>query len=326
MCKYSCFYLVRQIAIMDFGIYLRQEITYSNMLKLALEADQLGYYGAYLNDHVIGFANEGHENYLEAWTTMTGIGVQTKHLRVGQIVLFNSIRNPAFLAKSIATLDNMTGGRYDLLLGAGWNEREYVGYDLMNNGKGIPSAGERVARLREAVQILRHMLNNPVTNFDGTYWKLVDAINLPLPVQDIQITIGAEKPKMLELTAKYADGLNIPLSSIPNILQKITEFTQIAENQKKKLTDFRISGFMSFMVTKNPDGVKAYADQIAKNLNVPLQEIIDTRMIGTSEMIIAKLRQLQDAGMNMIVSGITVDEGIKASPLEYFKDTIVSQI
>ena len=72
------------------------------MLELALKAESLGFHGVYLNDHVHGFADNGKEDYLEALTAMTGIGMNTTKIRVGQIVLFNSLRNPAFLAKSIA--------------------------------------------------------------------------------------------------------------------------------------------------------------------------------------------------------------------------------
>ena len=91
---------------MKFGLYIRSGQTYAGMLELAQYADELGLFGVFLNDHVHGFANEGKESYLEAWTAMTGIGVQTKRVRLGHIVLFNSLRNPAFLAKSIATLDH----------------------------------------------------------------------------------------------------------------------------------------------------------------------------------------------------------------------------
>ena len=194
---------------MEFGYYIRPAVTYEGMLEMALHAESLGLSGVYLNDHVHGMREGGMELYLEAWTAMTGIGVETKRIRLGHIVLFNSLRNPAFLAKSVATLDRMTGGRYELLIGAGWNEPEYVGYDLMERGRGMPPAGERVDRLKEALQILRGMLENEVFSFDGRFWKLEDAINLPQPVQSpMRISVGANKPRMIRIAATYADGLN----------------------------------------------------------------------------------------------------------------------
>ncbi|MFX1537385.1 MAG: LLM class flavin-dependent oxidoreductase, partial [Promethearchaeota archaeon] len=194
---------------MKFGLYIRSGQTYAGMLELAQYADELGLFGVFLNDHVHGFANEGKEPYLEAWTAMTGIGVQTKRVRLGHIVLFNSLRNPAFLAKSIATLDQMSNGRYELLIGAGWNVPEYEGYDLMEKGRGMPSAKERVDRFKEALEILRGMLTNEEFSYNGKYWILKNAINIPQPVQkSMKISVGASKPRMIRISARYADGLN----------------------------------------------------------------------------------------------------------------------
>jgi len=95
---------------MKFGVYVRPAVTYGNMLELARAAEDLGYYGVFLNDHVEGLSGDRKEPYLEAWTAITGLGVQTKTIRLGHITLFNSLRNPAYLAKSVATLDNMAGG------------------------------------------------------------------------------------------------------------------------------------------------------------------------------------------------------------------------
>ncbi len=126
---------------MEFGYYIRPADTYEGMVEMAQYTEELGLFGVFLNDHVHSMRQGGMQPYLEAWTAMAGIGVQTKRIWLGHIVLFNSLRNPAFLAKSVSTLDRMSGGRYELLIGAGWNEPEYTGYDLMERGRGMPSAG-----------------------------------------------------------------------------------------------------------------------------------------------------------------------------------------
>ncbi len=168
---------------MEFGYYIRPADTFEGMVEMARYAEELGLFGVFLNDHVHSMRQSGMQPYLEAWTAMAGIGVQTKRIRLGHIVLFNSLRNPAFLAKSVSTLDRMSGGRYELLIGAGWNEPEYLGYDLMERGRGMPSAGVRVDRFKETLQILRGMFDNDVFSYEGRYWTLRDAINLPPTVQ-----------------------------------------------------------------------------------------------------------------------------------------------
>ncbi len=85
---------------MEFGYYLRPASTFEGMVEIAQHADMLGLQGVYLNDHVHGMREHGMEPYLESWTALSGIGVLTKKVRLGHVVLFNSLRNPAFLAKS----------------------------------------------------------------------------------------------------------------------------------------------------------------------------------------------------------------------------------
>ncbi|MFX1248663.1 MAG: LLM class flavin-dependent oxidoreductase, partial [Promethearchaeota archaeon] len=247
---------------MKFGVYIRAGTTYSSMLELAQQAEKLDYFGVFLNDHVHGFANEGKEPYLEAWSAMTGIGVQTKKIRLGHSVLFNSLRNPAFLAKSIATLDQMTNGRYELLIGAGWNKPEYEGYDLMEKGRGMPSAKERVDRFEEALQILRGMLHNETFSYDGKYWKLNNAINIPQPIQNpFRISVGADKPRMIKITAKYADGFN-NFRNLKSLKEKIELLEPELEKNNKRLSDFFISGFSAIHIAKNNEEY----DMIIKDL------------------------------------------------------------
>ena len=177
---------------MKFGVYLRGARTFDKMLQLSQAAEELDYFGVFLNDHVEGLSGDRTEPYLEAWTVMSGLGTQTKKIRLGHITLFNSLRNPAYLAKSVATLDTLTGGRYEFILGSGWNEPEYTGHDLMERGRGMPTAAERVTRLKESVEIVKGMLNNPVFNYDGKYWKLKEAVNMPQPIQKpFRVSVGA---------------------------------------------------------------------------------------------------------------------------------------
>jgi len=311
---------------MEIGLYLRHELTYENMAKKAKKADELGYFGGFLNDHVIGFGDDRMEPYLEAWTAMTGIGMETDNLRVGQIVLFNSLRNPAFLAKSIATLDNMTNGRYELLIGAGWNEREYTGYDLMGDGNGIPSAGERVSRFEETLKILNLMLNQKVTSFNGQFWQLEQAINVPQPVQkEMRVSVGCKGPRMMRITAENATGINISGGYIPTLSDLIDQFEKTVDQYTdKKLGDYYISGFTGIEVTEDQKRIDELVQQRVKRMN---QEVTESDFLfGSAEDIASKLRRLQDKGMEMMVSSITVDNKLSSDPLAYFKDNVMTSI
>lgn len=313
----------------EFGYYLRPAETYSGMLELARHAEELGLWGVFLNDHVHSMREGGMEPYLEAWTALAGIGVQTRRIRLGHIVLFNSLRNPAFLAKSISTLDVMTGGRYEVLLGAGWNVPEYDGYDLMELGRGMPSAKERVDRLKESLQILRGMFTNETFSFEGKYWRLKDAINIPQPVQNpMRISIGGSKPRMINIAAKYADGLNAGGSL--NSFKSMTERLITAlERNGKKLEDYFFSGFTTQVtVSKNEKEYTSLAKRVAERSSRSLADVKADIFAGTPEVLVDKFRRAQDLGVKMIVIYVRPASTISEmkEQLTRFCDLVMSQI
>lgn len=313
----------------EFGYYLRPAETYSGILELACHAEELGLWGVFLNDHVHGMREGGMEPYLEAWTALVGIGVQTRSIRLGHIVLFNSLRNPAFLAKSISTLDVMTGGRYEVLLGAGWNEPEYDGYDLMEQGRGMPSAKMRVDRLKESLQILRGMFTNETFSFEGKYWRLKDAINIPQPVQNpMRISVGGSKPRMINIAAKYADGLNTG-GSLDGFKTMSERLVPTLERNGKKLEEYFFSGFNTQVtVSRNEEEYTSLAKRVAERSSKTVTEVKEDIFAGTPEVLVDKFRQAQDLGVKMIVVYIrpasTISEMKKQ--LTRFCDLVMSQI
>jgi alkanesulfonate monooxygenase SsuD/methylene tetrahydromethanopterin reductase-like flavin-dependent oxidoreductase (luciferase family) len=314
---------------MEFGYYIRPAETYENMVEMAQYAEELGLYGVFLNDHVQSMSQRGMNPILEAWTAMAGIGAHTKRIRLGHIVLFNSLRNPAFLAKSVSTLDQMSGGRYELLIGAGWNEPEYLGYDLMERGQGMPSAGERVDRFKEALQILRGMFDNEVFSYEGKYWTLRDAINLPSPVQHpMKISVGASKPRMVRIAAKYGDGLN--RGGGLDSLEKVRGLLVPAlERNGKRIEDFFFSGFAT-RVTVN-DGAGEYdalAKKLAESSNRSLDDVKGDVFSGTAEVLVEKFRKAEDMGVKMMVVYITPATTVEEmkGTLSLFNDEVIQEL
>ena len=309
---------------MDFGIYLRPAGTFDGMKRLALFAEANAYFGVFLNDHVHGFKSKGKEPYLEAWTVISALANVTTKIRLGHVVLFNSLRNPGYLAKSITTLDIISQGRYELLLGAGWNSSEYEAYDLMEQGRGMPSAKERVDRLKEAVQILRLMLDNEETNFTGNYWVLQKAFNIPLPIQkNMRISLGGSKDRMIKISAKYADGINVGagLLRTRTIVQKLIPEL---EKYKKSFNDYLISGFGTITIAKDKQEYDYLLQDLAKKTNKSADEVEKDVLIGTPEILNKKLKELQGLGVKMYIMSIqpasTLDEMIER--YKFFDDSV----
>ncbi|MGW4248030.1 TIGR03560 family F420-dependent LLM class oxidoreductase, partial [Nocardia sp. NPDC004722] len=142
----------------------------------------------------------------EAWSLMSALAASTSRVRLGQMCTAMSYRNPAYLAKVAATVDLISGGRVEMGIGGGWYEHEWRAY-----GYGFPSAGARLGRLDEGVQIFKQAWTTGKATLDGKHYQVDGAIVRPLPVQEggipLWIAGGGEKVT-LRIAAKYAQYTN----------------------------------------------------------------------------------------------------------------------
>jgi alkanesulfonate monooxygenase SsuD/methylene tetrahydromethanopterin reductase-like flavin-dependent oxidoreductase (luciferase family) len=136
---------------------------------------------------------------------MAGLAAMTRKIRFGQLVLCNSFRNPALLAKIGATLDVISSGRFELGIGAGWHMKEYEAY-----GYSFPRYETRLEQLSEGVEIIKRMWTERSPTFDGKYFKIKEAYCEPKPVQKPRprITIGGASDRILRVVAMQADQCN----------------------------------------------------------------------------------------------------------------------
>jgi len=164
--------------------------------------DRLGFDSVWTWDHFVPLDGDPKGPMFEAWELLAAWGALTKRVRLGTLVTGNTYRHPPVLAKMVATLDHITNGRAILGLGAAWHEDEHQMYGLR-----FPSTGGRLARMDEAAQVLRLLLDEPVASFSGKHYTLKDAVAEPKPVQKrLPILIGGGgEQKTLRTVAKYAD-------------------------------------------------------------------------------------------------------------------------
>ncbi len=160
----------------------------------------------------------GEAPELEAWTRLTYLAALFPHLKVGHLVLSQSFRNPALLAKMGATLQHLSGGRFILGIGAGWHEEEYRAY-----GYDFPSGGTRVAQLAEAIQVIRALWTASPATFHGEHYRIDNAYCEPRPDPIPPILIGTNGPKALRVTARLADGWSwdAPMASYERVYPEL---------------------------------------------------------------------------------------------------------
>lgn len=169
---------------------------------MARLGEQLGFDSVWVGDHLLyRDAVHGARGPWEAWTTLAGIAASTSRIAIGPLVACTSFHNPAMLAKLAGTVDEISGGRLILGLGAGWNETEYRAY-------GFPF-DRRVARFAEAFTIIRSLLREGRVDFDGEFYTARDCELLPRPRPGgPPLMVGSTGERMLALTVPYIDSWN----------------------------------------------------------------------------------------------------------------------
>ncbi|HEV2065444.1 MAG TPA: LLM class flavin-dependent oxidoreductase [Thermomicrobiales bacterium] len=178
--------------------------SWEDLKERAQQAEQLGLDSIWVYDHLLHrFPGKDTVGFWEAWTMLTALAAATERVEIGTTVLCAGFRNPALLAKMATTLDEVSGGRLILGLGAGWHEPEFVAFDVPFD--------RRVARFEEALRIIRPLLRTGEVDVEGTWHSAPDCEVRPRgPRADgPPILIGSFGPRMHRLTARYGDQWTI---------------------------------------------------------------------------------------------------------------------
>ncbi len=195
---------------MRFSIWPSPVRPWAEVLAITQHAEESGWDGAYFADHFMPNDMTGDTPLdgptLECWAVLAGLAASTTRIRVGSLVCGNTYRHPAVLANIAAAVDNLSNGRLVLGLGAGWqlNEHKAYGIDLFDTRT-------RLDRFEEACAIVRSLLDNERTTFNGKHYTITDAPNQPAPVQSplpLLVGGGGEK-RTLRIAAQYAQEWNV---------------------------------------------------------------------------------------------------------------------
>jgi alkanesulfonate monooxygenase SsuD/methylene tetrahydromethanopterin reductase-like flavin-dependent oxidoreductase (luciferase family) len=180
---------------------LGRPFTYPQIREFALQAEAAGLDSVWIYDHLFyDFPNQGPSGVLEGWTIWTALADATERVELGALVLCTAFRNPAVTAKMAVTLDEVSGGRIILGLGAGWHEPEFDAFGLKFD--------HRVDQFEEALEIIVPLVKKGEVDFNGHYSSARNCQLLPRPTRDIPVLIAGVKPRMMKLTAKFADSWN----------------------------------------------------------------------------------------------------------------------
>jgi F420-dependent oxidoreductase-like protein len=190
--------------------------SYLDLLRVARHAEDLGFDGFFRSDHFLTMSNgDGMPGPTDAWATLAGLARETSRIRLGTLVTSATFRLPGPLAITVAQVDQMSEGRVELGLGAGWYEREHEAYGIP-----FPPLGERFDRLAEQLAVITGLWANPVGSsfsFTGTHYRVEESPGLPKPVQrpGPPVIVGGRGAKRTPaLAARYADEFNVPFAPL----------------------------------------------------------------------------------------------------------------
>src|SRR5262245_40924646 len=189
----------------EIGIMLegQEDLTWERFFRIAEAVETLGFDCLFRSDHLISFANPKRET-LALWPSLTALALRTQRIRFGPMVCSMTFRQPAEVAKMAASLSVLSGGRFDLGLGAGWfkGEHEMYGYEF-------PPYLTRLELLDEGTSVIRALWSGQVSNFHGKHYQLKEAESYPLPVESRPtIIMGGKGEKTLKVIARHATEYN----------------------------------------------------------------------------------------------------------------------
>ena len=201
---------------------------WSTIRSFAQRAEERGLDAVWMFDHFFHATPEKVEGQHEAWTIVSALAASTKRVEIGTIVLCASFRSPTLLAKMAATLDEVSGGRLILGLGAGWHDPEYDAF-------GFPK-DHRVDRFDEYLQIVVPLVRGERVTLDGRYFQANDAALVPAPARSIPVMVAAFGERMLRLAARHADLWNTAWFGAPSdeLREAVAAFDRAVEAEGRK--------------------------------------------------------------------------------------------
>jgi alkanesulfonate monooxygenase len=234
----------------------QEGLTYARMRELAQAAESAGFEAFVRSDHWLSLFGDWTAHATDAWTTLAALARDTSRIRLGTMVSPVTFRLPIALAKSVATVDEISDGRIELGLGAGWYDPEHKRFGIP-----YPPLPERYEMLEEQLQIVNGLWTEPIFNFSGRHYCLSEAICEPKPVQKPRPPIvlgGAGKPRLLRLTAMYADELNLDNSGADDARDIFARLDEAARNVSRDPGTIKRSVMLAW---NGPDATATASDQ-----------------------------------------------------------------
>ncbi|HEY5833248.1 LLM class F420-dependent oxidoreductase [Streptomyces sp.] len=278
---------------MDLRIFTepQQGASYDTLLTVAKTAEDLGFDAFFRSDHYLVMGDrDGLPGPTDAWITLAGLARETSRITLGTLMTAGTFRLPGVLAIQVAQVDQMSGGRIEFGIGAGWYEAEHTAY-------GIPFPQDRLARLEEQLAVVTGLWKTPVGqtfDFEGTYYTLKDSPALPKPAQaKVPVLIGGMGAKRTPaLAARYADEFNVPFASVEDSGRQIGLVRAAVQAAGREADDLVYSNALVAAVGKDDAEVARRAAAIGREVD----ELKANGLAGSPAEVVDKIGRYAEQG------------------------------
>src|SRR5687767_8256588 len=267
--------------------------TYDDLLAVARRTEETGFDAFFRSDHYLTMGGNGLPGPTDAWVTLAGLARETSRIRLGTLMTAGTFRLPGPLAISVAQVDQMSGGRVELGIGAGWFEAEHTAYGIP-----FPPLRERFDRYAEQLAVVTGLWNTPLGetfDFDGAHYRLSDSPALPKPVQEggVPVIVGGKgKRRTPRLAARYAAEFNVPFETAEangRLFAGVREACQEAGRDPASLV---LSSALTVCVGRDDAEVARRADAIG----LGVEQVRRQGVAGTPGQVVDQLGAFADVG------------------------------
>ncbi|MET9229861.1 LLM class F420-dependent oxidoreductase [Lentzea sp. NPDC003310] len=270
----------------------QQGASYDDLLRVARTAEDAGYGAFFRSDHYLKMGSaDGLPGPTDPWITFAGLARDTTTIRLGTLMTAATFRHPGPLAISVAQVDQMSGGRVELGIGAGWYEAEHAAYGIP-----FPSLGERFERYEEQVAIITGLWETPLGgtfSFEGKHYALTDSPALPKPVQErVPLLIGGMGAKRTPaLAASYATEFNLPFVGIDAAVEQYARVDAACEEIGRDPKDLTRSVALVACVGRTDADVARRAAAIGREVS----ELRENGLAGSPAEVVDRIGRWRDA-------------------------------
>ena len=284
---------------MDLRVFTepQQGATYDQLLRVARATEDLGFDAFFRSDHYLAMGVDGAPGPTDAWTTLAGLARETSRIRLGTLMTSATFRYPGPLAIQVAQVDQMSGGRVELGLGAGWFEEEHTSYGIP-----FPPTHERFDRFEEQLAIITGLWSTPEGerfSHEGQHYKLADSPALPKPSQrpGPPVVIGGKgKRRTPELAARYAAEFNLPFVSLEVTNERVDRVRKACADVGRDPDELTYSNALVLCCGATEEEVRRRADAIGRSTD----DLRENGLAGSPAEVVDRIGQFAALGAGRI--------------------------